>query len=145
MFSRIHWINLADPGVGQAASGLGDLGHLVQQLLLAAEELPGGRVGQRAGCGGRDGGDLDLFFSLEVFLGERGPIVVVAHGTTEEIDLTGGGRHRGFPRLGLFPLALDRAAVDPERASERLNRRQEPLLEAGDQQARRGLLPFGLA
>ena len=69
---------LADPGIGQAAGRLGDLGHLVEQLLLAGEELPGGCVGQRAGRGGRDGGDLGLFLGLSSSSAERGPVVVVA-------------------------------------------------------------------
>ncbi len=110
----------ADPGVGQAAGRLGDLGHLVEQLLLAAEELPGGRVGQRAGRGRRGGGDLGLFLGLEFFFGKRGPVVVVADGPAEKIELAGGGRRRGFPASGPLPTGVARCGGGPGACGRRL-------------------------
>ena len=59
---------------GSAAGWLGDLGHLVEELLLAGEEVAGQLASVSGAGGGRGGGgDLGVFFGLQFLLRQQSP------------------------------------------------------------------------
>ena len=126
----------ADPRIGLPTGGLGDLGHLVEQLLLASEQGRGGRVGRRPERGRGGGLDLGVFFCLQLLLRERGPVVVAADRRREQVEGTGAQRCLGGG-LRCFPLPLHGPAVDAQRAGEGFDGREQPLLQAGEQAGRR--------
>ena len=136
MCSRNPVEEATDPGVGQAAARLGDLGHLVEQLLFARKQGLGRRIGQRPE--GRRGRrlDLGLFLRLELFFTERGAVVVAVDGPGEQIEAAGAELCGLRVVLHRVPLPLHGPAVDAERAGEGLDRGEQALLQPGDQAGR---------
>ena len=125
---------------GSAAGGLGDLGHLVEELLLAGEQLVAATG--RSAVASVAASTWASSSACKFLLGECGPVVVAA-------DAVGDSRSNGSHRVGAarsfagrFPLPLDRPAMDAQRAGERLDRGEQSLLQPGDQQAGGGLLAF---
>ena len=140
MLVRTQSNEVADPGVGQRSGRVGDLRHLIQEPRLAFERSGGGWRGRP---GGRF--DLGFFLGLDLLFGEGGTVVVVIDAFGEE---PGCCRFRLRPRwlgLCLVPVLFDRPAVHAERAGKRLDRGEQALLEAGDQQGGGRLLFLGLS
>ena len=155
---------LADPvdepaglRVGLVAGPLGDRLHPVKQLLLPPPQLRVLLAGTRRRRGFRGHGDrldLDFFLGLDE-IGLLFAPLVVGRGRREEEVVCLVVRRRGrFPfappsrgsgrigllpggvvRLLLLPVAFDGPPMDRQTARERLDRRQQPLLEADDEQA----------
>ena len=80
MFSRIQSTSLSDPGIGQVAALLGDLGHLVEELLLAGEQLRVAIVVQRPSVAASTAATWTSSSACSSLLGKRGPVVVAADG-----------------------------------------------------------------
>jgi hypothetical protein len=96
----------AYPRIGKATCGLGDLGHLIQVLLLA-----GGSAGVSGRGVQRSCLDLGFFLGLKFLLGESGSVVVVVDPCGEERRLAG-VMTGACPTLSIrIQLALNRAAV----------------------------------
>ena len=179
---------LADAGVRQAASRLGDLGHFVQQLLFAGEQRFGFGIDQRTDGRRRHRRDLGVFLGLQLLFRPRRAIVVGIHSGCQQLEVfvarVAGSRVRGSVRafaveaggcdqrfrgqrcgeagqhllpaasvhcghhalaVRLVPLTLNRATVDSQRPGKGFDRRQQPLLQARDQQTGGGLFPLGFA
>ena len=138
-------------GFRPAARGVGYPLHAVEQGLLPAPQPrrvqgPGRRRGALALGGRVDRRHLDLLGGLLLRLGQLGALVVGVRRGGE--PLRSRGRERR-PRLrlrpvraagGPLPLLAHRAAVPLERQRERLDRRQQPLLQPHHQQAGGGAL-----
>ena len=141
---RIQARRLRTRASGRSTGRLRHLGHGVEQLLFARKQGLGRRIGQRpeGRCGRRF--DLRLFFRLEVLFSSAWP-----------------GRHRCRPPpvrrsklparsraasgvvLLRVPLPLDGPAMHTQRAGKGLDRREQALLQPGDQEAGRRLRPPG--
>ena len=148
ILSRIQSISLRTRASGSAAGRLGDLGHLVEELLLAGEERFRGGIGERADGRRADRLDLGLFLGLQFVLGQRGPVVVAADALGQA-----GRAGRSWPSA-LVATASAWACSHCRWTVRRWTRRvranasieeKQPLLQAGDQQAGGGLLASGLA
>ncbi len=135
----------------------GDRLHPVEQLLLPFPQLRvlSAGIGRRGGFRGHgDHLDLDFFLGLDDIGLLLAPLVV-GRGRREEEVVCLVARWRGrFPftrlprtggrigllpggvaRLPLLPVAFDGPPMDRQTARERLDRRQQPLLKAHDEQA----------
>ena len=136
---------------------LGDRLHPVEQPLLPLPELRArsGGIGRRVGFRGHgDRLDLRFFLGLDQILLLLAALVIGSRRRQEEVvRLFGGwrrqlrfarlprcgGRIRLLPgrvvRLPLLPVPIDGPPVDRQGARERLDRREQPLLQADDEQA----------
>ena len=86
--------------------------------------------------------DLGGLIGFHVLAGPLRPLVVGVGSVDEQLGLGGAVRGRGR-RLGVIPLALDGLAMHLQAACERLDRRQQPLLQADHEQTGRGLRAVG--
>ena len=107
-----------------------------------ANRACGGRIGRRPERGRGRGFDLGLFFGLQLLFRERGPVVIAADGAGEQVEGAGAQRCLGSVGLRRFPLPLHGPAMHAQRAGEGLDGGEQPLLQAGDQEAGGRLLAF---
>src|SRR5262249_40312724 len=119
--------------IREGAGTFGDPRHLIEQTNLVVLRLR--RGGQRRGL------ELGILLPLQGLGVQLRAIVVAADTAAEKVE-----QARASCRLGglLLALALDGAAMNPQRPGERLDRGKQALLQPRDEQRSGGLLAFRL-
>src|SRR5439155_6348680 len=129
--------------VGQVPVLLGNVLHVIEELLLAAPERLSGGVSGRVGLGrGGDGLDLGSLLGLKLLPRPVAAFVVRVRRGGKELPFVVATVHRfGGDCAPLLPLSLDCRPVDLEAACKGLDRREKTLLQPHDEEPRSSLRP----